>query len=424
MNVADMFKGAQRHASKAGRSEASSLYFGPDKGLDPAVEPAERLIDSGDMTRAFELLQSVERSAASNLRLAAACLASGHADLASMFFHDSAGAYYHRLRNHCHLVPQVRPRVELAMARSRWLDNVSEWETTVEIDHGQARIVFSPGFARVGRQRQVHILRRAALIAPLFWSVWPLRRRPLRWLVSLQDAGMDGHLGFCGKDSALLVPDPQFLQSIGYTCFRQQVGKHFVPWRNRSPTIFWRGGANGLVGRKPGSYNSSFEWCPRLNLCAHAQTSRYADRMDVAITNLSPAFRKDTISERRKLARFMRQYVPAIDQMQYQYLIDIDGWANSWSGLFQKLILGAAILKVNSPTAAKQWYYDRMLPFEHYLPVKSDLSNLDNTIAWAEARPRETERIAEKAKQLGSSLTIEKELTASIYRVAEQRWWL
>lgn len=115
----------------------------------------------------------------------------------------------------------------------------------------------------------------------------------------------------------------------------------------------------------------------------------------------------------------MREPVPAIDQMQYQYLIDIDGWSNSWSGLFQKLLLGSTILKVTSRKGAKQWYYDRMVPFETHLPVKSDLSDLDDIVAWAVARPGEAARIAANGYQLGSSLMFSTEFAAAVHRIAD-----
>ena len=48
--------------------------------------------------------------------------------------------------------------------------------------------------------------------------------------------------------------------------------------------------------------------------------------------------------------------------MRSRHLIDIDGWANSWSGLFQKLLSGSTVLKVASNKGFRQWYYDRLEP--------------------------------------------------------------
>jgi tetratricopeptide (TPR) repeat protein len=410
-------------SSSTGPAQSRLAGLSPQQLSDPAVaeECIRYLLELGDLTRAFELLQSVQLSTkGSNLRLAAGCLAGGHTRLASMFFNAATERSYYHARSHCDLVPQDRCKAELAIAAAPWQDSVSAWEITFEIDRGRGRIVFGPGFSSLERRLQVIVLYRAASVAPLFWSVWKLRRRAQQFLASVRDTGLDGHFGFGGRDTANLIPDTQFLQSFGYARFQRMSIMNAVPWPDREPTFFWRGAANGFAGRKPTIYGPDFEWSPRLNLCAHAQTSRYADRMDFGITDLPPPFRSDPLPERRKLERFIRGHVPAMDQIRYRYLIDIDGWANSWSGLFQKLLLGATVLKVSSATGLKQWYYDRLRPFENHVPVRSDLSDLDDIVAWAESHPLEAERIAARGHQLATSLTFGKEFAAAVRRIAEQ----
>jgi hypothetical protein len=377
------------------------------------------LLELGDLSRAFEHLQSLQlNTKGSNLRLAAACLAGGHTRIASMFFNAATERSYYHAKRHCDLVPQDRFKVELAVAAAPWQEKVSPWEIILELEHGRGRIVFGPGFSGLGRRLQVIILYRAANVAPLFWSVWTIRKKARHFRASISDTGLDGHFSFGGQDTAILIPDSQYLQSFGYTRFRRMVLNDPVPWFDREPTFFWRGAANGFAGRKPTTYGTDFGWCPRLNLCAHAQTSRFADRMNIGITELPPPFKGDALAERRKLERFMREHVPALKQIHYRYLIDIDGWANSWSGLFQKLLLGATVLKVRSKSDSKQWYYDRLRPFENYVPVESDLSDLDDMAAWVEAHPVEAERIAENGNQLASSLTFSNEFAAAVRRIA------
>ena len=402
-------------------ARARLAAMAPGQLSDPVVaeECIGHLLELGDVTRAFELLQSVQlNTKGSNLRLAAASLAGGQTRIASMFFNAATERAYYRARSHCDLVPQDRCRVELTLAAAPWQDKVSPWEIILELDRGRGRIVFGPGFASLGRRLQVIILYRAANVAPLFWSVWTLRKKPQRFLASLSDTGFEGHFSFGGKDTASLIPDTQFLQSFGYARFRRMVLAETVPWSDRQPTFFWRGAANGFAGRKPTTYGTSFEWSPRLNLCARAQTSRFADRMDIGITDLPPPFKSDALAERRKLERFIREHVPALNQIQYRYLIDIDGWANSWSGLFQKLLLGATVLKVSSTTGTKQWYYDRLRPYDAHVPVKSDLSDLDDAVEWVESHPVEAERIAANGHQLATSLTFGNEFAAAVRRIA------
>jgi len=59
-------------------------------------------------------------------------------------------------------------------------------------------------------------------------------------------------------------------------------------------------------------------------------------------------------------------------------VVDVDGNANSWDGLFWKLLSNSVVLKVESPH--RQWYYSRIKPWKHYVPVKPDLSDLEEKV--------------------------------------------
>ena len=79
--------------------------------------------------------------------------------------------------------------------------------------------------------------------------------------------------------------------------------------------------------------------------------------------------------------------------------------SNSWSGLFTKLLTGSTVLKVESPMGFRQWYYDRLKPFEHYVPVRPDLA--EHPCLW----------ILEQPCDLGSSVSRLQELLRLLLRV-------
>ena len=58
--------------------------------------------------------------------------------------------------------------------------------------------------------------------------------------------------------------------------------------------------------------------------------------------------------------------------------------------------------KVESPY--EQWYYRRLKPWLHYLPVTKDLSNLESLFAWAEANPVLAQGVAERGRQAAKSI--------------------
>jgi hypothetical protein len=59
-------------------------------------------------------------------------------------------------------------------------------------------------------------------------------------------------------------------------------------------------------------------------------------------------------------------------------LFDVDGNVNSWSGLWWKLRSNSVTIKVESSN--KQWYYDKLKPWVHYVPVAANMSDLDAAV--------------------------------------------
>ena len=289
----------------------------------------------------------------------------------------------------------------------------------VEVHHGRAQIAFTARFRKVPLWVRHILLGRAAITLPLLWSVASVLRGKQTFHASLSDRGGSKMLSFCGSDDSYLIPDPDFMGSFGYEQFRRNIFSRWEDWRRRRPVVIWRGGANSIIKPRPKVYGTDFTWNPRLNLCQKAEQSGHAHMLDMGITKLPEAFRGDPMTERKKLERFIKPYVPMDAQMEYKYLVDIDGWTNSWSGLFKKLLMGAVVLKVSSLGGFRQWYYDRLSPFGNFIPVKGDLSDLDYVISWAETHPKETEQIAASARELATSMTFADETSATVRRVAE-----
>ena len=100
-------------------------------------------------------------------------------------------------------------------------------------------------------------------------------------------------------------------------------------------------------------------------------------------------------------------YGPAISILQharYRYLIDIDGVANAW-GFFEKLMLGSCILKVSSPF--EQWFYKEVKEWEHFVPVREDLSDLIEKIRWCREHGEQARMIGEAGQKFAISHTCE-----------------
>lgn len=69
---------------------------------------------------------------------------------------------------------------------------------------------------------------------------------------------------------------------------------------------------------------------------------------------------------------------------QYKYILHIDGFVAAWRMAIE-LFSMCVILKVDSLWV--EHYYDDLIPYVHYIPIKNDLSDLIQTIAWCNDNP-------------------------------------
>ncbi len=228
--------------------------------------------------------------------------------------------------------------------------------------------------------------------------------------LGLRDEGLEGALSFCGNRSDQhLVPDFEFLETEGYSEFRAtQVGRFH--WPDRKPVAYWRGVTTGV--------REGLGWrtLPRIKLCVIAQAYQAKELFDVGIV-AGPHLAEAEHAELRA-SGLLRKFEPVDSITHYRYCIDIDGFSNSWSGLFRKLLSGTAVLKVRSPVGFRQWYYDRLEEWKHYVPISSDLSDLIEKVKWLRANDDKALEIAKKAQELALSMMYASEVTSSSKTIA------
>lgn len=84
------------------------------------------------------------------------------------------------------------------------------------------------------------------------------------------------------------------------------------------------------------------------------------------------------------------KFLPMIEQAKYKYLIDTRG--NGWSGRLQTLLkLGRVIFVASRPY--REWYFDRLIPMKHFVPVEEDMSDLIEKYIFMENHPELYEKI-------------------------------
>ena len=78
----------------------------------------------------------------------------------------------------------------------------------------------------------------------------------------------------------------------------------------------------------------------------------------------------------------------------YAFLLDIEG--NGYSGRTKYFLWShRPLLLVDRPH--KEYFYEHMRPWQHYIPVQRDLSDLMDRVAWAIRNPAAAKKIADQA---------------------------
>ena len=228
--------------------------------------------------------------------------------------------------------------------------------------------------------------------------------------INLDDSADAAGLALCSnRGDSILIPDTDFLSSFGYRQSRLDFSVDAPDWNKRMQLAFWRGSTTGVRLRE------SWHSLPRLRLCQLSNQVEHQSMFDVGVSSLTQVSK----NEEKEIieAGYTRNFVPLSLSNQYKYQIDIDGNTNAWSALFQKLLSGSTVLKIASPHNFRQWYYDELIPWVNYVPVKSDMSDLVEKIHWLIHHDDEAMQIGINGRKLASKLTYDEELNKAFINI-------
>ncbi len=230
--------------------------------------------------------------------------------------------------------------------------------------------------------------------------------------INLNDTPAAPGLAFCSNsETHTLIPDFIYLSSKGYADLANTILDQYIAFEDREPIAYWRGNS---ACRREGSH---WRTMPRIRLCELATNKSHAALFDVGLSDIAQV----TDAEKIEIidAGFLKGFAPLESFLKCQYHIDIDGNSNSWPGLFQKLLLGGTIIKVSSALNFRQWYYDRLIPWQNYVPVETQMGDLVEKVIWLNKNQEKAREIAIKAQMLGAELTYVGEVQMAVKAVHE-----
>jgi len=188
------------------------------------------------------------------------------------------------------------------------------------------------------------------------------------------------------------IPDRYFISSAGQQDLIAQIknSRGMINWEQKKNELIWRG--NIVNGTK---YNFK-NYVSELN-----QREYFVDLYKKGILH-NINYSEETMSKE--------------EMCKYKYLLDIDGFSNTWDATIWKMLSGSVMLKVDG--VWEQWYYPKLKEWVHYIPVKHDFSDLNEILQWCYLNDEICKKVSENAYNFVlTELTFEKacEYTIDIF---------
>ncbi|KAF7309376.1 CAP10 domain-containing protein [Mycena indigotica] len=166
-----------------------------------------------------------------------------------------------------------------------------------------------------------------------------------------------------------------------------------IPWEDKKDVLYWRGKSNG--GHIRHSNHKSF---PRFRLIDLARQPEVKAKglLDVRITEWHEWHCTDNCDAESIKSEYniTGHKEPREDAYKFKYLLDIDG--NSFSGRYLGLLRSGGL--VFKSTAFAEFFTPWLIPYEHFIPVRVDLSDLVEKVEWARNNDAEARRIQEAGR--------------------------
>lgn len=194
-----------------------------------------------------------------------------------------------------------------------------------------------------------------------------------------------------------LVPDPYFLRRRAFTKIQRHADRFSVAWDERSSDVIWRGHFSGQ-----GMFSLHRDLADHPGVKQRLRLALKAQELQGIDVRFVPGAKSDAAA--LLAAGLLGDRVQMTSWKSCKFAIDIDGFSNAWSNLLERFHLGCCVLKVDSPFGFRQWYYDRLIPFETHVPVRADLSDLAEKLDWIRANDTECQAIAANGQALARSL--------------------
>ena len=211
----------------------------------------------------------------------------------------------------------------------------------------------------------------------------------------------------------IMLPTYDCWQAITKKFYPPECRNHYIfsdkeiPWKDKIETAMFRGKATGCYV----DFKNPRLLITKINEEWNREGCQYKGWIDAGISSSAMKDKKTKDSEElthidlKKLGIKPLERIDMDDQRKYKYIFDIEGNSAAFR-LLATLSFKSVILKVESEY--KMWIDEFLIPYEHYIPVKKDFSDLAQILDWCHKHDKACERISKNAYKLYKKIGNEK----------------
>jgi hypothetical protein len=169
-------------------------------------------------------------------------------------------------------------------------------------------------------------------------------------------------------------------------------------WDEKESKLFWRGSTTG-----GGIYNrTNWDSFPRSRLVlACEDLKETCDAAFIKIVQFDSEGTKKIMNNKFSL----KDPISMENHNKYKYVAWLDG-NGPCSGRSEKLVSGNSLL-FKQESEYVEFYYSGLKPRQHYMPLKADMSDLVDQLAWARSHDDEARKMASQMHDFSNQLSPE-----------------
>lgn len=210
-------------------------------------------------------------------------------------------------------------------------------------------------------------------------------------------------------DGVIVMPDMFGLKGFEPDKTEMLEGNQRYPWDCKIEIAFYRGA--DFCNIETSQDISKWLDHPRPKLVA--LSSQYPNLIDAKFRSLYAKCHEQQAIE----LGFMGNHVSIKDHPRYKYLMNVEAGCANTPRLALLLHSNSVVFK--NTTNSILWFYLALKPYQHFIPVREDLSDLLDQLKWAKDHDEECRKISENARQLASEILSHEAVYLYLYRLLE-----